>query len=110
MQNYVAGSWSPSTIFTYNTTPSTSECRFVCETGYNRNGSACVQNATYSWDTGNWSICSNNQQTRTVVCRDNNGNVVADNLCPQPKPPLTQTADCSAPANNSSISFSSQSN
>ena len=45
VQNYIAGSWSPSTIFTYNTTPSTSECRFVCETGYNRNGSACVQNA-----------------------------------------------------------------
>ena len=36
-------------------------------------------------------------QTRTVVCKDNNGNTVDDSLCPQPKPPLTQTANCSAP-------------
>ena len=151
MQSYVAGSWSPSTIFTYNTTPSTSECRFVCETGYNRNGSACVQNATagicavpygtiasappsplcligtpngfhtagngwewqclgvnggqdvecfvdqplsYSWDISTWSACANNQQTRTVVCKDNNGATVADSLCPQPKPATTQPATC----------------
>ena len=34
----------PSTNSVYNTVASTTECRFVCETGYNRNGSACVAN------------------------------------------------------------------
>lgn len=30
------------------------------------------------------------QQTRDIVCRDQNGIIVADNLCPQPKPDTTQ--------------------
>lgn len=47
--------WLPSTTSVYNTTASTTECRFVCESGYNWNGSACVQNVTYSWDIGTWS-------------------------------------------------------
>jgi hypothetical protein len=32
-------------------------------------------------------------QTRDNICRDQNGNPVADALCPQPKPPVVQTCD-----------------
>lgn len=36
------GGWTPSAIASYNTTASTSECRFTCESGYTRNGTTCI--------------------------------------------------------------------
>ena len=46
---------------------------------------------TYSWVTGNWGICDqDNNQSRTVNCDDNNGVIVDDKYCSQPKPPITQ--------------------
>ena len=87
-----AGGWNPNYTWTYTTTPGI--CTFACNSGYNWNGSACVQATTYTWDIGLWSACANNEQTRSVVCKSNNGTIVADNLCPQPKPATSQVASC----------------
>jgi hypothetical protein len=50
---------------------------------------------TYTWDVGNWWMCTNNSQSRTVICKDENGNIVVDSLCSLPKPNSIQTANCS---------------
>ncbi|MCI5051453.1 MAG: hypothetical protein MRY57_04035 [Candidatus Pacebacteria bacterium] len=41
---------------------------------------------SYSWDVGPWGTCSNGSQSRIVVCRDNNNNVVSNSLCGSPTP------------------------
>lgn len=46
---------------------------------------SCTSNAGCSWQTSGQQI-----QDRTVVCKDNNGNVVADSFCGYPKPATTQ--------------------
>lgn len=51
-------------------------------------GAAAVY--TYSWDTGTYGTCSatcgGGTQSRLVVCKRNDGLVVADNNCTGPKP------------------------
>ncbi|MBQ3369361.1 leucine-rich repeat domain-containing protein [bacterium] len=42
LQSYTGSSWTPSSTGSYNTTPSTTECRFKCNSGYVWNGSACI--------------------------------------------------------------------
>ena len=54
---------------------------------------SCSTN-TYVWNVGTRSVCSNNTQTRPVVCKDYNGNTVIDALCPAPKPNTSQAASC----------------
>jgi hypothetical protein len=48
---------------------------------------------TYSWNIGTWSLCTNGTETRTVTCEDQDGNTVADNLCPDPDPIESQACD-----------------
>ena len=43
-QTYDGESWTPSALGTFNTEPSTTECRFKCNEGYEWNGSECSQN------------------------------------------------------------------
>ncbi len=50
---------------------------------------------TYAWDTGAWSACLSNSQTRTVVCQDDSGNTVDDSFCTTTKPATSQTCDSS---------------
>ncbi|MGI6394001.1 MAG: hypothetical protein ACOX2F_04635 [bacterium] len=48
-QTWSGGQWTPSTTTSYNETPSTSECRFICKTNYSWDGFACeaaIQMAT----------------------------------------------------------------
>jgi len=47
-QYEVDGIWSPSIWGTYNITPSTTNCRFICDTNYTRNNGNCVAN-TRDW-------------------------------------------------------------
>ncbi|MDR0859772.1 MAG: hypothetical protein LBO09_02020 [Candidatus Peribacteria bacterium] len=42
IQTLHGGVWTPSTVATYNITPSTTECRYTCNPGYVRNGSLCA--------------------------------------------------------------------
>ena len=41
-QTWDGHDWTPSNAGTYNTTASTTECRFKCDTNYNWNGSSCI--------------------------------------------------------------------
>ena len=45
-QTWDGEEWYPSEAGTYNTNPSSSECRFKCEPDYDWNGSQCVQPST----------------------------------------------------------------
>lgn len=62
------------------------------------NAQACVDN--YTWLIGDWATCSANcgggTQTRSVICKDQNGADAADNQCPAPKPALQQTCNTDA--------------
>jgi hypothetical protein len=42
IQTWNGANWLPSTAGTYNTTSSTTECRYKCDTNYSWNSSACV--------------------------------------------------------------------
>jgi hypothetical protein len=56
---------------------------------------ACT--TTYTWNIGPYGQCSKScgtgTRTRTVVCQDQSGNTVADNLCSQPKPTTSDTCN-----------------
>ena len=41
-QTYTGSGWQPSTTPVYNETPSESECRYKCASGYNWNGNSCT--------------------------------------------------------------------
>lgn len=42
-QTWTGSAWSPSNTSTYNTTASTTECRYKCASGYYRDGSSCKE-------------------------------------------------------------------
>lgn len=66
-QSYDGSAWNPSQVGTYNETPSTSECRFVCNSGYVWNGSACINERQQSCSglpsNASWNTASSIQQT-----------------------------------------------
>lgn len=60
LQYYDGSEWSPSDVGSYSATPSTTECKFICNQGYVWNGSACINErqqscgnlpANASWNT-----------------------------------------------------------
>ena len=61
---------------------------------------SCTSNAGCSWQPSGQQI-----QDRTVVCKDNNGNVVADSFCGYPKPATTQNGTTESCTNNSSCTI-----
>jgi hypothetical protein len=62
-QTWNGSAWSPAaTSTTYNTTASTTECRYKCSSNFYWNGSACVQcTENAHCNVGAGEICSNNQ-------------------------------------------------
>ena len=42
LQYYDGSEWSPNDVGSYSATPSTTECKFICNQGYVWNGSACI--------------------------------------------------------------------
>ncbi len=73
------------------------------------NTQACPPEYTYAWDLGAFGVCSKDcgsgTQTRTVVCRRNDGGQVADSFCSAtPKPAASQA--CNTQACNPDYTYS----
>ena len=51
------------------------------------------------WCTWNATGTAGSAQYRPIVCRDQNGTIVADSLCPQPKPNAVQACTLNTPVN-----------
>lgn len=80
--------WFPATLTgTYNETPSTIECRFVCNSGYTKSGNSCILSSTggswwgwwgwwggwgWGWGWAGVSLCTDTQ----LECNLYNGNYV----------------------------------
>lgn len=65
------------------------------------NTHTCPLTYTYAWEPGSWSTCSktcgDGTQTRTVTCKRNDGQYVAESFCTGTKPATQQTCkikDC----------------
>jgi hypothetical protein len=59
-QTWNGYNWYPSSIGSYNETSSTDECRFICDSGYNWNGSVCKTKPTLA------KICTNQNSCYTT--------------------------------------------
>lgn len=59
-----------------------------------------ICNNTYAWSVGGWSSCSascgGGTQTREVSCKRDDGVVVAESFCTQPKPAQSQSCNTQA--------------
>ncbi|MBQ4438914.1 DUF1566 domain-containing protein [bacterium] len=75
--NYDDEVWEPSTTSSYNTSGSTQYCRYKCATGYDWNGSTCVDPAAEECTTlgGTWNS-STSKCTRTANCSSKPTNTV----------------------------------
>ena len=49
--------------------------------------------STYSWQTSAWGLCTNNTQTRTVTCINQNNVTVSNSYCTSNQPATTQTCN-----------------
>lgn len=67
LQYYDGSEWSPSDVGSYSATPSTTECKFICNQGYVWNGSACINERQQSCSglpsNASWNIASSIHQT-----------------------------------------------
>jgi hypothetical protein len=77
-----------------------------------RSGNAYVNFVTTGWDEGSYGSCSamcgDGVQTRTVACKDSNGDVQPDSWCEGTKPDGTQACNagpCTPPITPSSITL-----
>jgi hypothetical protein len=58
-QTWDGSTWQPSANSSYNTTASTSECRFQCAANYSFNGEICVANScSATAPTANSTVCN----------------------------------------------------
>jgi len=80
-QTWGGSAWSPADdpVTEYNTSASTTTCRYVCDTGYVWDGSACVTDNT---DCGNGTVdggeeCDDGNLVNTDACK----NDCTDNIC-----------------------------
>lgn len=82
-----------------------------CNSGeYCSAAGCCMANpVTYSWDTGSWgacdATCGDGQETRTVVCKDDSGNTVADSNCSGSKPNTTQNCYIEPPEQTETVYY-----
>lgn len=100
-QTWNGSSWTPSTAGTYNTTGSTTECRYQCSASFYWNNTACVQCTDNAHCGGGTPYC--NMSTYTCVqCTDNSHcNVGAGEIC--------SNYQCTVPVPSDSCSTGSQS-
>ncbi len=68
-QTYTGSGWQPSTTPVYNETPSESECRYKCASGYNWNGSGCTSG-------GGSSLPECSSSTTSFPCKDSSTNYI----------------------------------
>ena len=61
----VTGNPLPSTVSVYNTIPSSNECRFTCNAGYQRDGAACVVIPGTTCQQTIGQVCTTNSQCGT---------------------------------------------
>ena len=75
--NYDDEIWEPSTTSSFNETGSTSQCRYKCASGYDWNGSTCVDPAAEECASigGTWNS-SSSKCTRTQNCSSKPANTV----------------------------------
>jgi len=79
----------------YNEEPSTTECRYKCNEGYEYNGGACLENRTF----GEWSIKSNKFMTwqdAQTYCEDLEENGFSDWRLPSISELRTLLVNCAA--------------
>lgn len=69
----------------------TRACNNGVLSGSYTHGRCSVAPMTYMWQTGEWSLCTGNIQTRKVVCKDTAGVEYSDALCTTPKPSSQQS-------------------
>ncbi len=72
---------TPSQIGIYNTTPSATECRFICNTWYNWNGSACIAVSSWWWWGGWWGIFLPTCTQQNLQCTNGIYTIKQNNLC-----------------------------
>ena len=67
-----------------------SSCPGPTWSSWTTTSNTCSITTTYSWNTGEWGVCVNSQQTRPVQCKSKTGTVVADSFCAGTKPATSQ--------------------
>ena len=67
-QTYTSSGWEPSTTPVYNATPSESECRYKCASGYNWNGNYCASSGS--------SLPECSSSTTSFPCKDSSTNYI----------------------------------
>lgn len=85
-QTWNGSSWTPSTAGTYNTTGSTTECRYQCSSNFYWNNLACVQCTDNAHCGGGTPYCNMStytcvQCTQNSQCNTGTGEVCLNNQC-----------------------------
>lgn len=82
--------------------------RWSCSDGSNSIACSATYTApdtdtSYSWDVSEWGLCSNGVQTRFVLCRDSDNNIVSDSFCSNQKP--ASSRPCSTGGGNTNDGY-----
>ena len=95
----LCAAWTVSWI---DTTASDGTYNWTCQGQNGWTDASCSANRTftYTWQTGTWWACSATcgwwTQTRSVVCKRDDGITVADSYCSSPKPATSQSCNTQA--------------
>ncbi len=103
--NNLCAAWTVSWI---DTTATDGAYNWICQGQNGWTDASCSANRsfTYTWEIWDWWTCSATcgwwTQTRSVVCKRDDGTPVDDSFCPSPKPATSQSCNtqaCPTPVN-----------